>query len=83
MADRCDLRDDPGNRASENALYRDIIDNAPIGIYKTTPAGRVLMANRALLNTLGFSSFDEIASRNIINPTFSSIFFLKKFINLF
>ncbi len=45
-------------------LYRDIFENVPTGIYRTTPDGHVLLANPALIQMLG-SSFDELASRNL------------------
>jgi PAS domain S-box-containing protein len=51
-------------RASE-AHYRDVFENAPIGIYRTTPEGEVLMANPALVRMLGYSSFAELAQRDL------------------
>ena len=45
--------------------YRDLFEMAPIGIYKTTPDGQVLVANPKLLNMLGYASFGEFASRNL------------------
>ena len=43
---------------SERA-YRDLFVNAPIGIYRTTPDGRILMANPALLEMLGYDPLDD------------------------
>ena len=40
--------------------YRSLIDNLPIGIYRTTPDGEILYANPALLKMLGYNSFDEL-----------------------
>jgi len=45
--------------------YRNLFENVPIGIYRTTPDGRILMANPALLEMLGYSRFEEIAGRNL------------------
>lgn len=45
--------------------FRTIFENAQVGIYRTTPDGRILMANPKLLSMLGCSSFDELASRNL------------------
>ena len=44
---------------------KDILDNTPVGVYRTTPDGRILMANPALVRMLGYSSFEEIARRNL------------------
>lgn len=58
-------------KKSEEALkhtereFRNIVENAPVGIYRTTPDGRILMANDFLLNMLGYSSLDELARRNL------------------
>ncbi|MBU7024839.1 MAG: PAS domain S-box protein [Theionarchaea archaeon] len=41
--------------------YRNLFENAPLGIYRTTPDGHILMANPTLIHLLGYSTF---ASRN-------------------
>ncbi|MFH1746245.1 MAG: PAS domain S-box protein, partial [Planctomycetota bacterium] len=45
--------------------FRAMFAGIPIGLYRTTPDGRVLEANPALINMLGFSSFEELATRNL------------------
>jgi len=45
--------------------FRNIFENTTIGIYQTAPDGRILMANPALVQMLGFESFDELAKRNL------------------
>ena len=45
--------------------FRSLYENATIGIYRTTPAGKILMANPALVAMTGFSSFEELAKRNL------------------
>ena len=45
--------------------YRTLFENCPVGIYRTTADGRILMANPALLRTLGYSPFEEIANLNL------------------
>jgi len=45
--------------------YRSLFDNSPIGIYRTTPDGRILMASPALVRMLGYSSFEQLAARNL------------------
>jgi PAS domain S-box-containing protein len=57
-------RAEDARRESEEQ-YRNLFENAPIGIYRTTPDGRILMANPKLLQMLGCSSFAELASRNL------------------
>jgi len=51
-------------KANEERL-RSFIENASVGIYRSTPEGRIIMANPALLRILGYNSFQELASRNI------------------
>jgi PAS domain S-box-containing protein len=45
--------------------YRQLFENVPIGIYRTTPDGRILNANPALVAMLGFTSFAELATKNV------------------
>ena len=45
--------------------YRDLFENAPIGIYRTTPDGHILMVNPAVVRMLGYDSFEELAQRNL------------------
>jgi len=42
--------------------YKNLFDNSPLGIYRTNPEGRILMANPTLVRMLGYSSFGELAS---------------------
>jgi len=58
-------------RRAETALqaseeqFRSLFQNAVVGIYRTTPDGRVLMANPSLIRLLGYGSFEEFAARNL------------------
>ena len=45
--------------------YRQLFENVPIGIYRTTPDGRIVDANPALIKMLGYDSFAELATRNL------------------
>jgi len=45
--------------------FRGLYENANIGLYRTTPDGRILMANPALIRMLGYGSFAELAERNL------------------
>ena len=44
--------------------YRSLFENVPIGVYRTTPDGRVINANPALLKMLGFESLEELTTGN-------------------
>ncbi|HKI88683.1 MAG TPA: PAS domain S-box protein [Draconibacterium sp.] len=46
--------------------------NAKIGFYRTTPGGTIILANNALVALLGYSSFDELAKRNLDQDGFES-----------
>jgi len=45
--------------------FRSLFENATIGIYRTTPEGRIIISNPTLIKMLGYSSFKELAERNL------------------
>jgi PAS domain S-box-containing protein len=45
--------------------YRQLFENVPIGIYRTTPDGRIVDANPALVKMLGYESFGELSCRSL------------------
>ena len=45
--------------------FRGVFENIAIGLYRTTPEGRILMANPPLIRMLGFSSFEDLTKRNL------------------
>jgi PAS domain S-box-containing protein len=45
--------------------FRTLFENSTIGIYRTTPDGQILLANPTLIKLLGYSSFEELAERNL------------------
>jgi len=45
--------------------FKNIFENATVGIYRTTPEGRILEVNPELLKILGYSSFEELAERDL------------------
>ncbi|MBL4715175.1 MAG: PAS domain S-box protein [Bacteroidia bacterium] len=53
-------------RNTENALmkseerFRTIFENVPVGLFRTTPEGKIIMANPALVNMLGYNSVEEL-----------------------
>jgi two-component system cell cycle sensor histidine kinase/response regulator CckA len=58
-------------RESE-ARFRSVYEDAPIGLYRTTPDGRILMANPATVRMLGYPSFDALAQRNLNQEGFAA-----------
>jgi PAS domain S-box-containing protein len=50
---------------SSEARYRGLYENAIVGMYRTTPDGRVLLANPTLVRMLGYSSLEEIQQLNL------------------
>ena len=54
--------------------YRSLFEQSPIGIYRTTPDGRILLANPALLRMLGYDSLDELAARNLEDEGFNPVY---------
>ena len=51
--------------------FKTLFENAQVGIFRTTPDGQVLAANPAFLQILGFTSFDELAKRDLESEGFS------------
>ncbi|MBU2554717.1 MAG: PAS domain S-box protein [Bacteroidetes bacterium] len=51
-------------KASE-ANFKSVYNNAAIGLYRTTPDGKVVMANPSLVNILGYDSVEEIHNLNL------------------
>ncbi len=57
-------------RNSESRI-KDLFENAPIGIYRTTPGGKILLANPAIVKMLGYDSFEELTKRNLEEEGYS------------
>ena len=51
-------------RASEVRM-RNFVENASIGIYRSTPAGRIVFANDALVRMMGYGSLAELTARDL------------------
>ncbi len=56
-------------RTSEER-FKSIFENAIMGLYRSTPDGRILMANPALVRMLGYATVEELAQRNLENSGF-------------
>lgn len=52
--------------------FRNLYKNSPIGIYRTSADGKVILANPAFIKMLGYSSENELSSINI-DQTFYSL----------
>lgn len=57
-------RRDLALRESEER-FRTLLENVPIGVYRTTPDGKILHANPTLLSMLGYTSLDELAGLDL------------------
>lgn len=60
--------------------FRKLFENAKIGLYRTTPSGKILMANKLLVKMLGFSSIEKLAGRNLEKDGFDQSYERKEFI---
>ncbi len=65
-------------RESEERFHS-LFDNATIGIYRTTPDGRILMVNPAVIRMLGYSSLEELAQRNLETSGFEPEYSRREF----
>jgi PAS domain S-box-containing protein len=63
--------------------FRDLYDNAKIGIYRTTPERNILMANKAFVKLLGYSSYEELATINLNDPDYKRSVRRDEFLDLF
>jgi PAS domain S-box-containing protein len=45
--------------------YQTLVENLSLGVYRTTPDGAILYANRALIEMLGYRDLAEISARDL------------------
>jgi PAS domain S-box-containing protein len=57
-------------RQSE-AKFRTLFENVPDGVYQSTPKGKIITANPALVQMLGYSSLNELCSLNVACDIYS------------
>ena len=62
--------------------FRSIYENSTVGIYRTTPDGQILLANPNLIKLLGYSSFKELADRNLEEDGFEPFYERTHFIDI-
>src|ERR1035437_712174 len=60
--------------------FRTLYENAKIGLYRTNPAGNILMANKAVVKILGYPSFEKIVERNLEKDSCESTYQHKEFL---
>ncbi len=61
--------------------YRTIFENALIGIYRTTPNGKILLVNPALVRMLGYDSGEELLKRNLEESGYEKQYLRQNFKN--
>ena len=64
---------------SNEESFRNFVENAGVGVYRSTPEGRIVMANSALLRIMGFDSFEEMAARDLEAEGFGQLYPRKDF----
>ena len=45
--------------------YQDLLDHLPVGVYRTTPDGKIIEANPALAKMLGYASHEDLKDVNV------------------
>jgi PAS domain S-box-containing protein len=54
--------------------FRTLVENSTMGLYRTTPDGRIQLANPALVRMLGYSSFEDLSTRNLEEKGFEPLY---------
>ena len=57
---RSEQKSASGGQSIALARYRSMLDNLPVGVYRSTADGRILEANLALAEMLGYESIDDL-----------------------
>ncbi len=58
------LRDEQ-SRSQTYEILRSVLDNLPVGVYRSTSEGRIMEANRKFAQLLGYETVDELKQVNI------------------
>jgi PAS domain S-box-containing protein len=75
--EHCKLLDEALLQSEEQ--FRMLFTNVPIGLYRTTPDGKILLANCAIYTMLGFSNFEELSTRNLEEIGFEPSYLREQF----
>ncbi len=62
--------------------FRTLYENNTLGLYRTTPDGRILLANPSLVRMLGYTSFDDLRARNLEQEGFEPSYSRSQFLNV-
>jgi len=65
IVDQLELRRTTLQLKAREADYRDLFDNCPVGIYRTSPAGDIIMFNPAILRMLEYPDRETLESKNL------------------
>ena len=49
----------------QESLFQNLVEQIPMGVYRTLPSGQIEFANAALINMLGFNSLQELQGLNL------------------
>ena len=60
--------------------FRSLYENSTVGIYRTTPEGKILLANPTLIKILGFTSFEELSKKDLNKEGFETSNDRKRFV---
>jgi PAS domain S-box-containing protein len=71
-------RDDALVTTSEER-FLSFVEGASVGIYRSTPAGKIVMVNRALLKMLGLDSFEKLAGQDLEKDAYAPGYSRKEF----
>jgi PAS domain S-box-containing protein len=62
--------------------FRSLFENATVGLYRTTPGDRIILANPTLVRMLGYSHFKQLSDRNLkesgFEPSYPRIQFIRR-----
>ncbi len=67
---REEIRRAEAARLESEVRYQEIFNEAPLGIYQSTPDGRLLAANPAIARMLGYDSPEELLQRNLAEDVY-------------
>jgi PAS domain S-box-containing protein len=67
----CELKQAKEALKHSEKQFKELFENAVVGVYRTAPDGRIIMANQALVRMLGYSSSEELSQRNLKKEGFA------------